>query len=143
MILGWLKLVNPKVWIVLAIVAATALGLGYTYRKGGDAPRAEIAAMKQAQAVEAARQLKNKERADEEAKSRSAAVGRELDRLRGLAGLTPGVPVGTKRPDLIAFDRAEFDRALRDYEGEVQEVLGVCAAAVVDLDVARDWAKGL
>lgn len=135
-----MKLVDPKVWIALAIVAATAAALGYTYKLGGDAPRAEITAMKQAAAVEAARQLKNKERTDAENDRRTAALNRELARLRKLASLTPGILPETKRPDLIAFDRALFDRALREYEAEVQGLLGEGAKAVVDVDSTREWA---
>lgn len=140
--LALLKLVNPKVWLAVALLAVFATFTGYVYRKGGDAPRAELAAIRQASAVEAAHQLKNKERSDEEYSRKRAALERDLDRLRRRADLVPGTPASTSRPDLVAFDRAEFNRALREYRSGMDQIVGEGAKAVVDLDVSKDWARG-
>lgn len=143
-------MIGPKT--LIAMLVAVVLALGVTYKLGGDAPRAEIARLndlqaeaKRATAVRAAQELKNKERTDEENRNRRGAADRELARLRDeLASrpLTPAAPPATSRPDLICFDRAEFDRALREFEGEAAEIAGAGAACTVDLDSAKGWARG-
>lgn len=137
-----LKLVNPKVWIVLAIVAATALGLGYTYRRGGDAPRAEIAARVKADQVAALQRLKNVERTNDENTRRTAALNRELARLRGLAEFQPGASGAGCPQDWVCYDRAEFTGAYRDLVREVREVAGEGTKIGIDLDSGKEFERG-
>jgi hypothetical protein len=141
--LAWTKLLNPKLWLVLAIVAATAGGLWYTYRLGGDAPRAVIAARAAADAKQALHQLKNKERTDAENTRRTAALNRELARLRDQPPRPLDTPPDSKCPAAqICFDGAEFDRARGELYREVRQIAGEGAKVELDLDSARDWANG-
>jgi hypothetical protein len=107
---------------------------------------ASIAIAKQQEvenAKKALRDIKKKELADENYENRIARLNASLKRLRDSGGsLTPAAPAGAEHPDRITFDRALFDRALRDYEGAVQGLLGEGAAAVEGLDTAKSWVKG-
>ncbi len=89
--------------------------------------------------------LLNKETNDAENARRTAALNRHIARLRddvASRGALPEVRPGAERPDLATFDRAELDRALREFIGEAAEIAGVGAAAVKDLDTAKVWAAG-
>lgn len=135
--------------------------LGYTYHRGGDGPRAELEGYLAVQKIvsdqavaERKRLKRNVEKVNEAHINRNAVLSHELARLRNELDSRPvrgpiGVPAETKRPDLVAFDRAEFDRAVqkrereeREFEARVLELVGEGAKAVVDLDTAKDWARG-
>lgn len=90
---------------------------------------------------------KRKEDSDAENKD----LRRELDvrrsqlraRTTSTAGsLLPSPAPGSPSPDKATFDRTLLDRALRDYEAEVQELIGEGAEAVIDLDTGKRWATG-
>lgn len=61
-------------------------------------------------------------------------------RLRAGGSLVPPASPSSTRPDLAAFDRAEFDRALRGFEEGVERLVGEGAEAVVDLNTGKKWA---
>ncbi len=67
-------------------------------------------------------------------------VGR-LRNERARSSLLPPAAPGTKRPQIASFDRAELDRALRDYETEVTGLLEEGDAARIDLDTVKKWAR--
>lgn len=94
-------------------------------------------------AKKALRDIKKKELADENYENRIARLNASLKRLRDSGGsLTPAAPAGAEHPDRITFDRALFDRALRDYEAEVEVLIGEGAASIEGLDTAKSWVKG-
>lgn len=142
--LALLKLVNPRVWLAIALLAAFATFTGYVYRKGGDAPRAELAAIKQAAAAAALHRLKNVERTNDENTRRTTALNRELARLRGLAEFSAGPgPAGSRCPEgQLCYDEAEYTGAYRDLVREVRESAGEGAKVEIDLDSARDFENG-
>mgnify|MGYP001586371696 CR=1 FL=1 len=64
-------------------------------------------------------------------------------KLRKDAGgsVLPPAPAGTASPERATFDRAELDRALREFTAETAELLGEGDKAIIGLDAARAWAK--
>lgn len=97
-------------------------------------------------AKEAADQLK-KEKADAENSAALAVLAGDIKRLRderdSRASTIPERPAGSKCPDGQAcFDRAELERALRDYRSEVRRLVDEGAAVTIDLNTAKRWAQG-
>lgn len=137
-------LLNPKLLAALAVAALTAAALWYTYRLGGDAPREQIKARERADAVEYSRQLRNKERTDEESERRAVATAAELDRLRKLPKWEPGpAPAQTRCPDdQVCYDRAEFTAATRSQREEVRSIVGEGAKVADLLQDAQEWSRG-
>lgn len=143
--------------LALSVLANGVLGKLYI------GAREELAAEKQAfssfkattkelgdkAATEAERQKKAdkiaKETADAENAVTVAGLNRAVERLRGErnragGGVVPAAPAATSRPELAAFDRAELDRTVRNFEEGVEGLVIEGAKAVVDLDTARRWA---
>jgi hypothetical protein len=90
------------------------------------------------------RDKKRQERANEANERNTAALNRELIRLRANNAtqmLLPPAPAGSSRPDLACFDRAEFIGAARKRGDRVLEIVGAGAKATVDLDDAKTWAR--
>lgn len=92
---------------------------------------------------------RNKERTDEENRKRAAALTAATARLRherddarsrvlSEAGRTPGCPDGQ-----VCLDRAEFGRAYGELLRGVRAVVDEGDKVRVDLESARDWARGL
>jgi hypothetical protein len=102
---------------------------------------------KQAEADAAVRKLKdmkNKERTDEEVTRRTAALnatiaGLRNERARG--SFVPAAPAASGSPDRAAFDRAELERAIRGLDQGVQGLVDEGSAAVIKLDESRRWAQ--
>lgn len=89
---------------------------------------------------------KLKERTDADHKTTIARLNRDINRLRDVharSSLTPEVTPASRRLDLACFDRAEFARALRQFEGEIEAIVGEGAARAVELDLAKAWAQSL
>lgn len=139
--LSWL---NPKIWLALALLAALAAGTAYVYRSGGAAPRAELAARDRADDVAALQRARNAERTNDENDSRTAALSRELKRLREQPKFAPGpAPIASKCPEgQLCFDSAEFAGAYGVFRGEIREIAGQCAKVELDLDSARKFENG-
>ena len=94
-----------------------------------------------ANAKQALRDIKNKERSDENYQRNLARLAADVKRLRDSspvfvpsAGSSPG---GVER---ACFDRAELDAALRSYRAGVVGLLAEGAQAIEALDESKAWA---
>ena len=136
----WLKRVA-----IYAAVALVLFGTGYIKGctdKGAEFTRfkADVAAAGKAQNDAAKKQAAldkaDKEKRDADYKRSVARLERDLERLRGSArrSVVPPAPAETRDPARAAFDRAELDRALREFTGGVAELVGEGAKAVEGLD---------
>ena len=99
-----------------------------------------------ANAKEALRQAKNKERTDEEQNRRLADLRRANKRLRDELADTVFVPPaapGSASSDLACFDREQLNGALRAFAAGVQGLIEEGGEAVIGLDAAKGWARGL
>lgn len=156
--IAFLKLIPLRLYVYAAI-ALTIVGLawyGDHQRNNYRATKLEyeqfmqsIAAAgeqaKKGAARQAAADQRNKERADAERARNTVSLNRELVRLRAnnaSRGFVPPAPANSSRPDLAAFDRGEFDRALRAFDAGAIGLAGEGAANTVDLDAAKRWAQG-
>lgn len=83
-----------------------------------------------------ARNQKEKERADEVYKRNLARLERDVKRLRDSSNrsVVPPAPAEARDPSRATFDRAELDRALREFIGETAAIAGEGAKAVEGLD---------
>lgn len=141
---AWLKVLDPRVWIAIALVVATAAALGYTYHLGGEAPRAVIAERLKSDQLARLHRMKNVERTNDENTRRTNALNAELARLRGLPEFTPGPgPAGSKCPEgQLCYDEAEYVGAYRDLVREIREIAGEGTKVEIDLDSAKDFERG-
>ncbi len=86
----------------------------------------------------------NKDNADESNRKTVASLVSTINSLRAqrpAGGNVPPVPAGSKRPDLICFDREAYKSA---YGGLVKDVRGLAdegTAATINLDTAKSWAQ--
>lgn len=85
-----------------------------------------------------------KEKADADNLKTVAALNGAIVGLRNArpaGNLVPAAPAGSRRPDLICFDRQAYQSA---YGGLVKELRGIAdegTAATVNLDTAKLWAQ--
>jgi hypothetical protein len=142
--------ITPYVVLAVAVVMlCMGWALRHEYRRANAAEGklAAVAAIGKAKehdnALQAAADLRNKERADDESKRRNAAHLAELNRLRKLAGrsLVPAAPASAVRADLACFDRAELDTAIRSFVAGIVELVGDGEQATLDLDIAKRWGQ--
>lgn len=87
-----------------------------------------------------------KEQADENHKNALAGLTAELERLRrdSAAGRTvPPAPADSRNPQLACFDRALLGDAVDGFVGDVSRQVAKGAAATLELDNARAWAKNI
>ena len=94
----------------------------------------------------AARELKAKEEADAQRTKETAALQRTIKRLRDAnsgPSLVPTAASCAGSTEVAAFQRAELDRALREFTAGVQELVAEGEQAVIDLDSAKGWALKL
>jgi len=143
--------VNPlsiAPWAIAAVLAAG--GFAYVIHCQNNAKfKDEAIRMAEAQIKEvekiAARNLKAKEDADAQRTKERASLERTIKRLRDSAGpsLVPATASCSGSTTVAAFDRAELDRALRNFTEGVQELVGEGQQAVIDLDSAKGWASKL
>lgn len=100
------------------------------------------AAAARAKAIEAADKLK-KEKADAENFRTITELRDSVARLRrarsGGSYLTPASPTA-QSPDTITFDRAELERAIRQTDERIQELISEGDEARINLDTAIRWA---
>lgn len=136
-------------WKLIAF-GAVALAVGgyvwYCERSKDQLAASKAIAEQQAiqNAKQAYRDLKNKERADENYERRINRLRADVKRLRdSSASLLPPAPSGSPSPERACFDRTQLDAALRKFAGGASELVGEGAAAVEGLDVAKEWAGGL
>ena len=86
----------------------------------------------------------NLEKADATKNKTIADLRTTVKRLRDSrpsGGTVPPASSESSRPDLAAFDRAEFERAYGKLVAGVRGIADTCSEAVVDLDVVKQWDK--
>ena len=152
---AWLKMLDPKVWMAIALFVAFAAYTGAVYHAGGVGPRArldtfkaEVRAAGEAQAKAAkVEDARNKERwrlANEENARTKSALTIALNSLRHnrpSSSFVPGAAPGSKRPDLACYDRSEFVGALGGFIEGARGLADEGTAGAVDLNTARKWAQ--
>lgn len=160
----WLVLIGAVVLLGLltALMIAGTSYLKGVEHKGYLRGKAEIqlkfdefkgAIAKAGQVAETARVAKeaadrlSKEKADAQNLTLKRDLADTRKRLRdaraGAGGsLLPQPSPGAASPDLVTFDRALLERALREFTDEVEGLIAEGAEAVIDLDSARRWAAG-
>ena len=125
-----------------AVVAVHSQFVGGTEALGRKA-QAEAAAARLAG-------IKAKERADEDHDNRVAVLGRTIAGLRADAaardsrgGSVSASPAGSVCAEgLVCFDRAEYQRALGDFDSAARRLADEGTKVAVDLDTVINWAKG-
>ncbi len=86
-----------------------------------------------------------KERTDVENKRTTANLRATITRLRndpGQGGLSSPTP-SPASPDRTCFDPAALDRALRNLNQDLLGLIEEGSQAVIDLDSAKAWARGV
>lgn len=102
------------------------------------AGRAQEAATKAKQAQD----IKLKQESDNEAKHRYADLAVRYKRLQlDRSSFVPAASPGAGSPDRACFDRARLERAINQFATGVQGIAEAGDKALIDLDVARSWAK--
>ena len=77
-------------------------------------------------------------------KSALAVANRRLrDAARARGSGVPAAPAGSKRPDLICLDRAEYTRAYGTLTARLRELADEGAENALSLRTAQEWAHGL
>ena len=135
-------------WAIAAVLAAG--GFAYVLKCQSNA-RFKDEAIRQAEVqikeLEkiAASNLKAKEDADAQRHKERASLERTIKRLRDNSGpsLVPATASCAGSTTVAAFDRAELDRALREFTEGVQGLIAEGQQAVIDLDSAKGWASRL
>jgi len=94
-----------------------------------------------------AREKREKEKADAERTRSRTALDLALAELRRHAdyggGSAGANPPASKCPDgLTCFDRAEYQRALREFDSAARRLVDEGSKVVVDLNNAKNWAQG-
>lgn len=113
--------------------------------RGGVAALGE-AAIRQRAITEAAN-IRNKERADEENRKRTAAVAAAIRGLRNERDdarrrFLSQAPAGSVCPDgQVCFERADFERAYGELVDEIRALADEGTAVTIDLDTAKVWAR--
>ena len=134
----------PASWIVAGVVAV-AVG-GYVWHcesvKSDRARQDGIAEeQKRQNALIALRQLKQKERADENYERRITRLAADTKRLRERPSILPPSSAPAGSAEAITFDRGKLDDALRAFTGGVSDLVGEGDKAAIGLDEARRWAN--
>lgn len=103
-------------------------------------------AQARADAIKAA-DITKKEKADDELKkartdAATANAGWLRERQkRADSGFVPGAAACPGVPTRAAFDRAELERALRDFDTGIQGLVDEGSGAIISLDNAKRWAQ--
>lgn len=150
---------SPLMWIYAA-VAALVIGLGtavYIQTSRLDTVKTEYAQFKAEtkvigeQAKIAADRIdktnkQNKETADasnQKLRTANATLTSQLHNNRAISSYVPPAPAGSSSPDTASFDRTELERAIQQLDAEIQGIIEEGDQARIDLDTAKDWAKGV
>lgn len=135
-------------WKLIAVgLLAVTVGMYVWHCERAKNKLAASIALAEQQAVENAKQalrdLKNKERVDENYIRNVTRLRADVKRLRNAsASLVPPAPAGSPSPERACFDRADLTAAIRSYREGVLGLLEEGGAAVEGLDEARRWAGG-
>lgn len=85
-----------------------------------------------------------KEKVDAQNKTALATLRADIQRLRNAnpdRGTVPAAPTGSKRPDLFAVERSEYQRAYRELVEEIRGLGIEGSEAVINLDSGKNWVK--
>lgn len=143
--------------LVIALLVSFALGGGTAWKVQGtrlDAVQtkfdgfvaqvtADGAIAKTLAEAAAAKDKREKELSDHEYEIRIAGLTADNKRLlnaRSSTRYVPAAPVASVRPDIACFDRANLERALRQFDEATSGLIGEGDADAVALNVAREWA---
>lgn len=140
----------PVSWIV-AGVAVAALGGYYAHCEHVKRDRAAFVAKVKAEAEAAVRKAQEIAHDNEKAKEKADAdtarlrasntdLAARLRAARAASGYLPPASPGAKRPERIAFDRAELHRALEYLDERGAGIAAEGDAGRIELDAARRWA---
>lgn len=133
-------------WRLIAIGLAIAAVLGYVYhcRSVSKQLAQSIAAAEEqarANAKQVLRDLKNKERSDENYARNIARLDADLARLRRSPGVLPAAGSSPGSAERACFDRPQLDAALQRFVAGVTDLVGEGAKAIEGLDEAKQWAQ--
>lgn len=87
--------------------------------------------------------LAKTEKSYAKAKSDLAATTRQLRDASTSRSYVPAAPAGSVRTDLACFDRAELTESIKRLVAGMADLASEGDAATVDLNAAKDWARGL
>lgn len=144
-----LNTILPKVSLTLVIYAAVAAIVGgyiwHCERTKSNWKEAQAIAQRQIaeNAKQALRDLKNKERSDENYQRNIARVAADVRRLRD--SRPRFVPAGGASPGGAAaacYDREQLNSALQRFREGIVGLVGEGAAAVEGLNEAKGWVNG-
>ena len=145
---------------VYAAVAALVIGLGgavYIQTSRLDTVKAEYAQFKAEtkvigeQAKIAAEKIdktnkQNKETADasnQKLRTANATLTSQLRNNRASSSYVPSPSPSSSSPDTASFNRTELERTIQQLDAEIQGIIEEGDKARIDLDTAKDWAKGV
>jgi hypothetical protein len=148
---GFGVFLNPWVLVILGVIVVSAFFYGLNIGNSRlESYQIAVKAVGQAQEDRTLRRIKDdkriKKEADDAYKTKFGSVVTRnralLAKLRKDTGgsVLPPVPAGAASPDRAAFDRAELDRALREFTSGAAELIGEGDKAVIGLDTAKGWA---
>lgn len=106
------------------------------------------AAQKKADATKAADEKRRKD-ADDENSAAVARLNADLAKLRAnpnrsRGGSVPAAPSGSKcPPEQTCFDRAEYQRAVGDFDSGARRLADEGSAVVVDMNTSLKWARSI
>ena len=131
--------------VALGLIVAAVGGYIWSCERAKDTLAAQKAIAEQQareNAKQALRDLKNKERADENYERRISRLNADLGRLRDASsGLVPSAAPGSPSDERACFDRADLNRALSDFARGAADIAGEGQKAVEGLDTAKEWAR--
>jgi len=139
---------NPWALLAFALLACSFAVHGWITEKAAfDSFKGATAALgKEAEDRTAARikfDKLNKEKADADDDAKVAALAATIGGLRKShpsSSFVPAAPAGASRPELVCFDRAEYQRADGEFTAEARGLADEGTASTVDLDMAKNWA---
>jgi hypothetical protein len=139
-------MIIPPSWIVAGVVVLAAGGyvLHCEHVKSNWAEAKAIAERQNAEnAKKALRDLRNKERSDENYQRDIRRLAADVKRLRDARpSFVPSGGSSSGGAERACFDRADIDTALQRYRDGIIGLLGEGAAAVEGLDEAKAWVRG-
>ncbi len=140
---------SPWFWLALATAAAGAATKGWIDEKAAfDSFRGATAALAKEAEGKTEVRIKfdklNKEKTDADHDTKVAALAAtlgELRKSRPAGSFVPAAPAGASRPELLCFDRAEYQQADGEFTAEARGLADEGTASTVDLDAVKEWAQ--
>lgn len=88
----------------------------------------------------------NRDKVNAENKNLKSSIAIVLNSLRtqhSASSFVPGISEGSKRPDLLCFDRAEYIRADGEFTTAARRLSDEGTEATIDLNSAKTWALNI